>query len=113
MGMLDEALTSSLHIVSHRHRPKHRRSTATFAHSLRQIAINRYVAVQRDSRGCDCRSTFSRSRELARCLNGDVMSCGNLYERRTIIGSQLRGAGTDTADFLCLRLRANDGERIR
>jgi hypothetical protein len=41
------------------------------------------------------------------------MSCGDLYERRAIIGSQLRGAGTDTADFLCLRLRANDGERIR
>lgn len=113
MFMRGDTDTRSCYVIRYRHRPKHRRSTATFSHSLRQVTVNRYVAVQRDSRGCDCRSTLSRSRKLARRFNGDVMPCCDLYERRAIIGSQLRGAGTDTADFLRLRLRANDGERIR
>ena len=113
MFMRGDTDTRSCYVIRYRHRSEHRRSTAAFAHSLRQIAINRYVAVQRNSRGCDCRSTVSRSRKLARCFNGDVMSCGDLYERRSIIGAKLCGAGADTTDFLCLRLRANDGERIR
>ena len=105
--------TRSCYVIRYRHRPKHRRSTAAFSHSLRQVTVNRYVAVQRDSRGCGIVVPPSAVAVSLPGVLTDVMPCCDLYERRAIIGSQLRGAGTDTADFLRLRLRANDGERIR
>ncbi|MDO3423031.1 hypothetical protein QWI30_30865 [Citrobacter freundii] len=91
MFMRGDTWLQAFYVIRYRHQSEHRRSTAAFPHSTEQVAVNRYVAVQRDSQGCDCRSTFSRSCKLARCFNGDVMSCGDLYERRAIIGSQLRG----------------------
>lgn len=98
MRVRHQALTTCCHIVGYGDRAVHRGRAAVLAHTLRQVAVNRHIAVKDDFRGVNSR--------VAGGGGSDIPSGGHLNECRSVVGTQLRGRGADAADFLRLRLRA-------